>query len=137
MGLLALLGFFALSVSDQATQQMSHAGRDRWMALDLLLKTEKFIGWDGHVKPEALAASRSVYQRTLKRLMLAGPNRPETTYVQILDSYIAQFNRLDKKYRYIHTIEREEICEEIEQVMSILELEGYEECDDLSVARDW
>ena len=74
---------------------------------------------------------------TLSKLIALGLGKPESAYAPILGDYIAQFNRLNEQYEFVDTIEREDICEHMGEILDMLQLPSYQECDDLPVARDW
>ena len=107
------------------------------MTLEQLQAKTPFLTWEGHVNPKALGESRLIYKSTLSKLIQAGLGKPKDTYIPLLNSYIEEFNRIDEKYEFIETIEREDICEQLEQILDILKLPGIGECDDLPAVRNW
>ena len=107
------------------------------MTLEQLQAKTPFSSWEGHVNPKALGESRLIYKSTLAELVQIGLGRPKDAYIPVLNRYIEEFNRIDEEYEFIETIEREDICEHLEQVLDILKLPGIEECDDLPAVRDW
>jgi len=84
-----------------------------------------------------LVSRRLIYKTTLSKLILIGTGKPKDTYIPTLSKYIEEFNRIDEKYEFINTIEREDICEHIEEILDVLNLPGVKECDDLPAARNW
>ena len=107
------------------------------MTLEQLQAETPFTSWEGHVDPKAIGESRHIYKTTLSKLIQAGPGKSKDTYIPLLNRYIEEFNRIDEEYEFIATIEREDICEHLVQILDILNLPGIQECDDLPAVRNW
>ncbi len=107
------------------------------MTLERLQAKTPFSSWEGHVNPRALDESRLIYKTTLSKLVQIGVGKPKDTYLPPLNNYIEEFNRIDEKYEFIETIEREDICEHLVEILGVLQLAGVEECDDLPAVRNW
>jgi hypothetical protein len=107
------------------------------MTLEQLQAKSPFASWVGHVNPKALEESRLIYRATLSKLILIGTGKPKETYIPVLSKYIEEFNRIDEKYEFIETIEREDICEHLAEILVVLKLPGIKECDDLPAERNW
>jgi hypothetical protein len=107
------------------------------MTLEQLQARIPFSSWVGHVSPKALEESRLIYKETLSKLILTGAGRSTDSYIPALNKYIEEFNRIDEKYEFIETVEREDICESLEEILDVLQLPGIEECDDLPAVRNW
>jgi hypothetical protein len=107
------------------------------MTLEQLQAKTPFSSWEGHVNSEALEESRVIYKATLSKLVQVGLGKPKDTYVPLLNRYVEEFNRIDEDYAFIETIEREDICEHLAEILDILQLPGIEECDDLPAVRNW
>lgn len=107
------------------------------MTLEQLQANTPFSSWEGHVDSKALGESRLIYKTTLSNLMQVGLGQPKEIYIPLLNRFIEEFNRIDEEYEFIETIEREDICEHLEQILDILNLPGVGECDDLPAVRNW
>ena len=117
------------------TPNLSAAGLP--MTLELLQAKTPFSSWEGHVNPKALGESRLIYKTTLSKLVQVGLGKPKDAYIPYLNRYIEEFNRIDEEYEFIETIEREDICEHLAQILDVLKLPGIGECDDLPAVRNW
>lgn len=106
-------------------------------ALRQLQAQVPFVSWEGHVIPAAIAESRLIYKTTVSKIIDIGTGKPKQTYLPVLNGYIEGFNRVDEKYEFIETDEREEICERLAEILAVLSLPGVRNCDDLTAARDW
>jgi|SRR5215831_18943341 len=107
------------------------------MTLEKLQATKPFASWEGHVNSKALDESRLIYRSTVSKLAQIGLGKPKDAYLPVLNRYIEEFNRIDEKYEFIETIEREDICETLAQILDVLKLPGLAECDDLPAVRNW
>lgn len=107
------------------------------MTLEQLQAKTPFSSWAGHVNPKVIDASRLIYKTTVSRLVQIGIGKPKDTYIPVLNKYIEEFNRIDEEYEFIETVEREDICEQLGEILGILKLPGVEECDDLPAVRNW
>ena len=117
------------------TSNLSAAGPP--MTLEQLQAKTPFSSWEGHVDSKALAESRLIYKTTLSKLVQVGLGKQKDAYIPLLNRYIEEFNRIDEEYEFIETIEREDICEHLGQILDILKLPGVEDCDDLPAVRNW
>ncbi|HEV7606691.1 MAG TPA: hypothetical protein VGO61_05105 [Steroidobacteraceae bacterium] len=115
----------------------NHSVERKQMSLEELQTKIPFSSWAGHVNSKALDASREIYKTTLSKLVQIGIGKPKDSYIPVLSKYIEDFNRIDERYEFIETIEREDICEHLGEILAILKLPGVEECDDLPVERNW
>ena len=107
------------------------------MTLEQLQAKTPFSSWEGHINSKALGESRLIYTTTLSKISQVGLGKPKDVYIPLLNRYIEEFNRIDEEYEFIATIEREDICEHLEQILDILKLPGIGECDDLPAERNW
>jgi hypothetical protein len=107
------------------------------MTLEGLQATKPFSSWEGHVNPRALDESRRIYKSTVSKLVQIGLGKSRGAYLPVLNRYIEEFNRIEDKYEFIETIEREDICENLSQILGLLKLQGVAKCDDLPAARNW
>jgi len=107
------------------------------MTLEQLQANTPFSSWAGHVDPKAIEASRHIYKRTIDMLVRIGTGKPKDSYLPVLNKYIEDFNALDDQYEFIETVEREDICECLAEVLDILKLPDINDCDDLPAVRNW
>jgi hypothetical protein len=115
----------------------NHSAEPGSMTLEQLKSRIPFASWSGHVDAKALQESRRIYSDTLSALIQIGPNKPKDKYIPVLNRYIEEFNRIDEKYEFIMTIEREDICDQLRAILDVLKLPGISDCDDLPAVRDW
>jgi hypothetical protein len=107
------------------------------MTLEELQRKTPFTSWEGSVDADALDASRRAYATLMTQLVALGPEQPADAYLPALNGYIEEFNRLDEEFEFIETIEREDICECLQDVLDVLDLPDIGECDDLPAVRNW
>jgi hypothetical protein len=107
------------------------------MTLEQLQKRQPFSSWIGMTDTKAVQASTLIYQATVSSLIRIGLGKPSASYMPTLNGYIEEFNRLDAQYHFIETVEREDICERLAEIVVILKLPGTKGCDDLSAVRNW
>jgi hypothetical protein len=131
---------FVLLVSacfaSRSTEDTHLANRTSMLLEEFQAKTP-FSTWVQHVNPMALGESRRIYKTMIAELAQLSDKHSKDAYIQVLSRYIEDFNQADEKHQFISTIEREDICEHLEEVLDVLKLSGIDECDDLPVARDW
>lgn len=97
------------------------------------LRDERFFtGWDEFVEAERVAASEASVRQLIDDLIALGPMLSEKKARKAVDACVRRFNALDDD-GWICTIEREDICEQIERA---IELCGFE-CDEDWIDRDW
>ena len=100
-------------------------------ALTALRGQRFFEAWDGHVPAKNVAASEASVGRLIDELIALGPAPTEKAARRAVAACVRRFNKLDDGW--ICTIEREDICEQIE---TVVELCGFE-CDEDWIDRDW
>jgi hypothetical protein len=105
--------------------------------LEQLQKKQPFTSWVGMTDTKAVQESTMIYQATLSSLIRVGPGKPAASYMPFLNGYIEEFNRLDAQYHFIETVEREDICERLVEILTVLKLPGIQSCDDLPAVRNW
>ncbi len=106
--------------------------------LQEMQKQTAFRNWEGYTDEEAIEDSRAVYNETVRSLIELGPEPDEERVLAILGQYIEAFNALDDKYGgFIETVERENICDTVEDMAAACGLTGTR-CDDVpGEGRDW
>jgi hypothetical protein len=103
--------------------------------LEDLRQQTPFPGWAGYVGPSALRGARRIIRATIDALIALGPDAPEPARLDEIRHCVQRFNALDADEGFIMTIEREDICELIDEVAELVGLEDYDE--DLDGDRDW
>lgn len=105
------------------------------LTLEGLRKKRRFSDWKGFVDDEQLAACRKIFRRTIDGLIALGPKPRKAAVLRILRQCILDLNDLDAAGHFIDTIEREELCEQFEEIAHVCGIRGY---DDLAGRwRDW
>ncbi len=98
------------------------------------LRKRPFQQWEGFVETNALRASRKVVRNTIDALRALGPDAPKPLKINLFHACVEQFNDLDED-GWICTIEREDVCELLDQLADLVGLEDYGEA--LTSRRDW
>jgi len=97
------------------------------------LRGERFFdGWDGYVTPENVSASEASVRQLVDDLIALGPEATEEATRQAVSECVRRFNDLDTGW--ICTIEREDIYEQIGQVVDAC---GFDCQEDWLYDRDW
>jgi hypothetical protein len=92
-----------------------------------------FQAWDGYVAAEHVSASEAAICRLIDKVMAIGPALDEGTARRSVRKSVLGFNKLNDGW--ICTIEREDICEELDH---IIEFCGFSSDDeDWLAGRDW
>jgi hypothetical protein len=100
------------------------------------LRKRPFKGWEGFVEPEQLRAARKVIRDTLDALLALGLDAPEPLKINLFHRAVERFNQIDYEGDgWICTIEREDICELLDDLADLVGLEEYD--DALTGRRDW
>lgn len=84
--------------------------------LPKLLKKRRFSSWSGHVSVKPLRATRQLFRDTIQALIDLGSEPRTRDSLRILRSCIQSLNALDEQHEFIDTIEREDLCEEFEEI---------------------
>jgi len=92
-----------------------------------------FQAWDGYVPAEHVTASEEAIRRLIDKVVAIGPALDEGTARRLVRKSVQGFNA--RNDGWICTIEREDICEELDR---IIELCGFSSDDeDWLAGRDW
>ena len=109
--------------------------RQTQLTLNKLKKATFFSDWKGEVPAAALRESRKLMRDAVEALIRLGPKPTKKSALPIVRRCVEGFNALDEKYEFIMTIEREDILEQIEEVLRVA---GLEDTDDWADRwRDW
>ena len=92
-----------------------------------------FADWDGSVPEEAIAAFEESIRKLVDTLIAVGPAASEPQVQEAVHACVAHFNELDQGW--ICTIEREDICDCLGQVVDLCGLDGS--ADWVAENRDW
>jgi hypothetical protein len=105
------------------------------LTLQDLRKQTPFSVWAGFVEPALLRRARGIIRDTIDALIELGPDVPEPVLIDEINQCVERFNELDEEESFINTIEREDICQLIEELADLVGLEDYGEA--LHSNRDW
>jgi hypothetical protein len=106
------------------------------LTLEALQKKRRFSAWKGSVPPAALTACRKIFRETIAALIELGPKPKTRPILGILRQCIESLNDLDQKQSlFVTTIEREDLCDEFDEIVHASGLRGYENLADRW--RDW
>ena len=81
------------------------------LTLEQLAKQRFLKDWEDPIPAVAIRKSRKLLRDTAKQLMELGDAPSTKERLSVLQACIEQFNALDAKYGFIHTVEREDICD--------------------------
>jgi hypothetical protein len=106
---------------------------------ELLKRRDKraFAHWDGFVPSELISKSEAAIARLIDRLVALGSEPTREQIQEEIDRCVQRFNDLDQswKHPWICTIEREDICEELQDLIELCGYDGSEE--EWIRGRDW
>ena len=91
-----------------------------------------FEGWDDYVPKEHITASEASIRQLIDDLIALGKKATERAARRAVDACVRRFNDMDDGW--ICTIEREDICEQVDRV---IELAGFKPDEDWLDERDW
>ncbi len=94
-----------------------------------------FESWTGYVDPPALRGARRIIRETIDALIALGPEASEPARIDAFRHCVERFNRLDEEQQFIDTIEREDICELLDELAGLVGLDDYDDC--LTGRRNW
>jgi hypothetical protein len=92
-----------------------------------------FKSWRGYVDAEILQESRAIVRATIRALLALGPDAPAAAKLDVIRECVEGFNDIDDGW--ICTIEREDICELIDELGARVDLDDFGE--ELEAWRDW
>jgi hypothetical protein len=94
-----------------------------------------FKMWAGYIDPPMLRGARRIIRETIDTLIELGPDASEPARIDEIRHCVERFNLLDEDQQFIDTIEREDICDLLDELAGLVGLDDYGE--DLAGARDW
>jgi hypothetical protein len=101
-----------------------------------LQKKKHFKNWIGNVSSNIIKESQAILKNCINELLIIESSNDESSKLNVLKRCIEEFNTLDLKHdHFITTIEREDICEEFDEIVMVCGLEKYENLTDNW--RDW
>lgn len=131
--------------ADAVKQQQASDARDKArqerkqylarIALEELKERQHFPTWKRHPPAKATRASRKLMTKTIEDLIELGSDASEADRMTVLQQCIESFNELDAELQFIETIEREDICEEFEEIVHACGLGHHQNLAD--EWRDW
>ena len=101
-------------------------------ALKVQREKPLFDEWAGHVSDERIASVTRALRELIDDLIALGPDPDEDDARELVDKCVRRLNDLDDGW--ITTIEREDLCEAIYQ---IIDLAGFKGDEDWTEERDW
>ena len=117
-------------------RKRAQGSRDQYLAkltLEQLGDRQFFPRWEEYPPKKAILASRQIMNKTVKQLIDLGRTVPESERMAVLQECIERFNSIDADMdHFIETVEREDICEEIEGIVHACGLGAHED-----VADEW
>jgi hypothetical protein len=103
--------------------------------LEAFRRQTPFPGWSGYIEPHLLRASRRIIRDAVAALIELGPDAPAPAKLDVFRLGVERFNDLDGEEQFIDTIEREDICELLDNLAALVDLDDYD--DNLTSYRDW
>jgi hypothetical protein len=100
------------------------------LTLEGLKKKRRFSEWKGYVPVKLGAACRKVFKETIDGIIELGPHPKKRAVLTILRRCIETLNELDEQHKFISTIEREDLCEEFDEIVHACGFRGEEELAD-------
>jgi hypothetical protein len=106
------------------------------MTLASFRKSKLLAGWKKYPPPKLAAASRKLLVEASKKLEALGARPPKRAALKVLRECVVALNKLDAKNdHFIETVEREDLCEHIDE---LAHLAGLIDEDDVAGRwRDW
>jgi hypothetical protein len=102
----------------------------RRISLPELRNHRFFPRWKGYPPANAVRASRKVMADAVKGLIALGPAASEEQRMAVLRRCIESFNDLDADMNFIETVEREDICDELEAIVHACGLGAHQDLAD-------
>ncbi len=125
---------------DAVKQQQASDARDKarqerkqylkQVTLEELKERQHFPNWKRYPPAKAARASRKLMTTTIEDLIALGSDASEADRMAILQKCIESFNELDAELQFIETIEREDICEEFEEIVHACGLGHHQDLAD-------
>jgi hypothetical protein len=106
------------------------------LTLEEFRQRTPFPNWAGYIESGALRGARRIIRETIDALLEIGSDAPAPLKLDVFRHCVQRFNRLDvEQGGFIETIEREDICELLDELAGLVDLDDYE--DGLTSAREW
>jgi hypothetical protein len=86
------------------------------VTLAQLRDKERFATWEGSISDELLIVCRHVFQETIDSLLEFEGKLPKKRMVAALRECVLRLNDLDAEHEFIETVEREDLCQEIDEI---------------------
>lgn len=114
----------------QADEQEAQVGyRPLPVGLEELRRRKPFPNWTGYPAPAEIRLSRRIVRDLLDELIALGQDGDEAEKLDAFRGAVERFNQTD----FIETVEREDICEALEEIAEAAGLGDY----DVTDSRDW
>jgi hypothetical protein len=134
----------AVLAEEEAERRKEEASAEeqRWaykpwpaQTLEEFRRQTPFADWSGYVEAGPLRGSRRIIRDAVDALIELGPDAPVSAQLDVFRLCIERFNDLDGEDHFINTIEREDICEVLDRLGELVDLDDYAE--ELDSGRDW
>ena len=86
------------------------------VTLGSLREKHRFESWEGAVSGGLIEACRGVFRDTIDDLMQDHGKVRKTSVTTALRGCVQRLNELDAEHRFIETVEREDLCQEIDEI---------------------
>lgn len=101
------------------------------LTLEGLKKKRRFSEWKGYPPDKAIAACRRVFHDTIDSIVELGANPKRRAILTVLRRCVERLNELNEQYdHFILTFEREDLCEEFDEIVHASGLRGYKDLAD-------
>lgn len=78
---------------------------------------KRFVSWEGAVSVELIEVCRQVFLDAIDALMEREGKPRKKLVVSVLRECVERLNELDAEQHFIDTIEREDLCQEIDEIV--------------------
>jgi hypothetical protein len=132
----------AVLAEERQEEESSQAFQEQWRhaykplpapTLHELAKQTPFKSWGRFVEAEYLHEARALVRAAIRALIALGPDAPAAAKLDVIRECVEGFNDIDDGW--ICTIEREDICELLDELGARVDLDDYGEA--LECWRDW
>ena len=105
---------------ERATVLEKQRQRQNFLAsvtLSQLRDKERFATWGGSVSDELIDVCRHIFAETIDSLLEFEGKPPKKSMVAAMKECVTRLNELDTEQHFIETIEREDLCQEIDEIV--------------------
>jgi len=126
-----------LQYEEKKRIEAERIARLQGLSLEEYKKLNPFNKWIEFVRPKvAVKKSNDLFKETLTNIIALGEKPKKPLVMKELKSMITGFNELQKKYKFIETPERDDICVQLGDMLHLLKLKDdpallFEKWEDL------